>query len=62
MTAGGCLAAPTHYSAQDISATGKKHHHNTAKVLFAGFCPRDISTTIPSPSSVLRLAGAAASY
>ena len=37
MTAGGCLAAPTHYSGQGDVGTGVIHHHNTANALLAGF-------------------------
>ena len=41
MTAIGCLASPTYYSGQDISAIGKKHQHNVAQALFAGFRSRN---------------------
>ena len=36
MTAGGCFAAPTHYSGEYNLGAGILHHHSTARALFAG--------------------------
>ena len=37
MTAGGCLAAPTHYSGECNLGTGTMHQQSPAQALFAGF-------------------------
>ena len=37
MTAGGCLAAPTHYSGECNLDTGTMHQQSLAQALFAGF-------------------------
>ena len=58
MAAIGCLASPTYYSGQDISAIGKKHQHNVAQALFAGFRFRNFSPAIRTASRRLGANGA----
>ena len=60
MTAGDCLAAPTHYSGQGDVGTGVIHHHSTANALLAGFCPHNLSPDLAAPSWESNVTGSVA--